>query len=96
MAADVFKKQKFVSDRVKAPRPNAVDWAKVVRHALALSHSDYSAIAFRFLLQPSRPNAPRPVAKSGIAVGSGVTKVNVPPVRNTGLVSHVGTFGGAS
>ena len=25
-----------VSDRVKAPPPHAVDWAKVVHHALAL------------------------------------------------------------
>jgi len=31
-----------------------------------------SRATFRFLRQPSRPNAPRPVAKSGRAVGSGV------------------------
>jgi len=36
MAARFFKKQNVVSDRVKAPRPNAVDWAKVVHRALAL------------------------------------------------------------
>ena len=29
--------------------------------------------AFRFLRQPSRPNAPRPVAKSGRAAGRGTT-----------------------
>jgi hypothetical protein len=28
--------------------------------------------SLRFLRQPSRPNAPRPVAKSGSAAGSGV------------------------
>ena len=32
-----------------------------------------ASCAFRFLRQPSRPNTPRPVAKSGKAVGSGVT-----------------------
>ena len=31
-----------------------------------------AACAFRFLRQPSRPNAPKPVAKSGSAPGSGV------------------------
>ena len=31
------------------------------------------AAAFRFLRQPSRPNAPRPVAKRGRAAGMGVT-----------------------
>jgi hypothetical protein len=31
-----------------------------------------SAAAFRFLRQPSKPNAPRPEAKSGRAAGSGV------------------------
>ena len=31
-----------------------------------------AAAFFRFLRQPSRPNAPRPVAKSGSAAGSGV------------------------
>jgi hypothetical protein len=31
-----------------------------------------AAWAFRFLRQPSRPNAPRPVAKSGRAAGNGV------------------------
>jgi len=30
------------------------------------------AICFRFLRQPSSPNAPSPVAKSGRAAGSGV------------------------
>src|SRR5262245_50321378 len=39
--------------------------------------SDYAAAcAFLFLLQPSRPNALRPVAKSGRAAGSGVTVVS--------------------
>jgi hypothetical protein len=33
---------------------------------------DHAAAAFRFLRQPSRPNAPRSVAKSGRAAGSGV------------------------
>jgi len=31
------------------------------------------ALGFRFLRQPSRPNAPRPVAKSGRVAGRGVT-----------------------
>src|SRR5215471_20121493 len=38
------------------------------------------AAAFHFLRQPSRPNAPRPVAKSGSAAGSGV--VIVSPIIN--------------
>src|ERR1019366_9996834 len=33
---------------------------------------DQAASAFRFLRQPSRPNAPRPEAKSGRAAGRGV------------------------
>ena len=32
-----------------------------------------TAAAFRFLRQPSRPNAPRPLAKSGSAAGTGVS-----------------------
>jgi hypothetical protein len=41
---------------------------------------DQTAIAafFRFLRQPSRPNAPRPVAKSGRAPGSGTGETPVP------------------
>ena len=42
----------------------------------AVSHSIKSfdqAAAFRFLRQPSRPSAPRPVAKSGSAPGRGTT-----------------------
>jgi hypothetical protein len=31
--------------------------------------------AFRFLRQPSRPSAPRPVAKSGRAAGNGVVAI---------------------
>ena len=38
------------------------------------------AAAFRFLRQPSRPNAPRPVAKSGRAAGSGVVPLLPPPL----------------
>jgi hypothetical protein len=34
-----------------------------------------SAAAFRFLRQPSRLNAPRPVAKSGRAAGRGVAEM---------------------
>ena len=37
----------------------------------------YATIAFRFLRQPSKPNAPRPVAKSGRAAGSGVSALTV-------------------
>ena len=33
----------------------------------------------RFLLQPSRPNAPRPVAKSGSVARSGVAAVFTDP-----------------
>jgi hypothetical protein len=36
------------------------------------------ASALRFLRQPNRPIAPRPVAKSGRAAGNGVTGVNSP------------------
>jgi hypothetical protein len=32
------------------------------------------AAFFRFLLQPKKPNAPRPVAKSGRAAGTGVAE----------------------
>jgi hypothetical protein len=32
------------------------------------------ADAFRFLRQPNKPNAPRPLAKSGRAAGSGVVE----------------------
>ena len=39
-----------------------------------IRHFDQAAAcAFRFLRQPSRPNAPRPVAKRGSAVGRGST-----------------------
>ena len=34
------------------------------------------AACLRFLRQPSRPNAPRPVANSGSAAGSGVAAAN--------------------
>src|SRR6476659_506505 len=37
---------------------------------------DQAARAFRFLRQPSRPNAPRPVAKSGSAAGMGVCAIS--------------------
>ncbi len=41
-----------------------------------------SAAAFRFLRQPSRPIAPRPVAKSGSAAGNGVADgVNSTPKK---------------
>ena len=39
-----------------------------------------NAAAFRFLRQPTRPNAPRPLAKSGRAAGRGVSEA-LPPVR---------------
>jgi len=38
---------------------------------------DYAAIAFRFLRQPSRPSAPRPVAKSGRVAGTGTLETGV-------------------
>src|SRR5690349_7094501 len=42
--------------------------------AMNCFEADYAtACAFRFLRQPSRPNPPRPVAKSGSAAGSGVS-----------------------
>jgi hypothetical protein len=42
-----------------------------------LDQAAASAVAFlRFLRRESRPNAPRPVAKSGSAAGSGVAAVN--------------------
>jgi hypothetical protein len=36
-----------------------------------------ASAAFRFLRQPSRPKAPRPVAKSGRAAGSGVPETTL-------------------
>src|SRR6185437_11630976 len=48
-----------------------------------------AADAFRFLRQPSRPNAPRPVAKSGSAAGSGVW-------ANCSVIAQVPTASGAS
>src|ERR1035437_1129288 len=36
-----------------------------------------TAVAFRILRQPSRPSAPRPVAKSGSVAGKGVVGVGV-------------------
>jgi hypothetical protein len=52
-----FKEQKFVSDRVKAPRPDAVDWAKVVHHALALSFAESETSALTQLGSSSQKNA---------------------------------------
>ena len=46
------------------PRRNAPGFGSNVER-------NYAAIAFFFLRQPSRPSAPRPVAKSGKAPGSG-------------------------
>jgi hypothetical protein len=40
---------------------------------IGVADDQATACAFRFLRQPSRPNAPRPVAKSGRAAGMGVT-----------------------
>jgi hypothetical protein len=39
---------------------------------LLIQRAVVAAALFRFLRQPSRPNAPRPVTKSGRAAGSGV------------------------
>ena len=41
-----------------------------------------AAAFFRFLRQPSRPNAPRPEAKSGRAAGSGVAPGAGAPLPN--------------
>jgi len=38
-----------------------------------------AAASFRFLRQPNKPNAPRPVAKSGSAAGSGVGSISKLP-----------------
>ena len=46
---------------------------------LVLNHAA-SAAAFFFLRQPSRPNAPRPVAKSGSVAGSGVVAASDPKI----------------
>ena len=47
---------------------------------------------FRFLRQPSRPNAPRPVAKSGNAAGNGVeaatVSVAIPIPSGASYASH--------
>ena len=49
-----------------------------LRNSIRCLDQAAGAAAFRFLRQPSRPNAPRPVAKSGRAAGSGVgVKLNV-------------------
>ena len=52
------------------------------RRPNAHARSFQAAIAapFRFLRQPSRPNAPRPVAKRGRAAGSGVKLADVEKV----------------
>ena len=43
----------------------------VLMQSRCFDHAE-SAAAFFFLRQPSRPNAPKPVAKSGSAAGRGV------------------------
>ena len=48
-----------------------------------------AASAFRFLRQPSRPNAPRPQAKSGSAAGSGVASIGVIVPVNVPVPSNV-------
>ena len=45
------------------------------------------AACFRFLRQPSRPNAPKPVAKSGSAAGSGVSATATPVPMRVGLAA---------
>ena len=49
-----------------------------------------AATAFRFLRQPSRPIAPRPVAKSGRAVGSGVGANTAMQPNGTDAVAGAG------
>ena len=53
-----------------------------------IMYFDYAvrAAAIRFLRQPSRPNAPRPEAKSGRVAGRGVVPSPVcPPIPNVQL-----------
>jgi hypothetical protein len=56
-------------------QPHGMSGPEVKRLAGAVRFTDQAATAtaFRFLRQPSRPIAPRPVAKSGRVAGSGVT-----------------------
>jgi len=63
-----LKKQNVASDRVKAPRPNAVDWAKVVHHALALSFPESETSALTQLGSSSRKNARIHVHNTATAV----------------------------
>ena len=57
----------------------------VVPEANAISQQNYAAIAFRFLRQPSRPSAPRPVKSWSVAgtatleTGVNVTDTPLPP-----------------
>ena len=46
---------------------------------------DYAALAFFFLRHPSRPNAPRPVAKRGRVAGSGTLEMGGVNVTDTPL-----------
>ena len=49
-----------------------------------------TAAAFRFLRHPSRPNAPRPVAKSGSAGGSHYYNVIYRRIRSLDILIKYG------
>ena len=76
--ADIIHRASQIEDRLAAVSPKS---------DLVFDHAA-SAAAFFFLRQPSRPNAPRPVANRGSAPGSGVASgvsvrnVSVEPLLN--------------
>ena len=72
-----------------APTSPTSDWA--------LDQAAIAAALLRFLRQPSRPIAPRPVAKSGRAAGSGVAAglKNVETVERSPELSYISIIGGS-
>ena len=50
-----------------------------------------AAVFLRFLRQPSKPSAPKPVAKRGRAAGSGVAVTTAPKALLVRLISFVGS-----
>jgi hypothetical protein len=61
----------FSFERTKKP-PGVSAFRPRVSRPLATNETQAATEAFRFLRQPSRPNAPKPVAKSGSAAGNGI------------------------
>ena len=75
------QKQTFAPQKVMSALPATATWdstrvnkkPRAIRPRVSWPRTKLDqAACFRFLRQPSRPNAPRPVAKSGSVAGSGV------------------------